>query len=305
MITERHLDIIKKEIVKLYHPTEAIRIFHGRYLEDLVLKQLVIESFPPLIEIRSYREIEGVEKILKILPPETKLVYHQKRYHTRAQRVVLLGPPQEKMKAFENSLTYELRFSEGQNIGFFLDSAEIRAYLLKNSQSKHILNLFSYTCSLSVAALKGGAKKVINIDLSKSSLEWGRKNHQINHIDKKKSEFYSHNILKSFGFFRRKGPYDLIILDPPSFQKNSFSFIKDYPKLIRKISPLLKEKGLLIVGLNEPKLCVDEVNEMVLSSGASLEFSFCLISPKGMKEPKGPVAKFLFYQSLISSREGG
>jgi 23S rRNA (cytosine1962-C5)-methyltransferase len=112
--------------------------------------------------------------------------------------------------------------------------------------------LFAYTCSLSVAALKGRAESVVNVDMSKSALSTGRQNHRLNDIDMSKVKFLSYNILKSWGGIRRAGPYDLIIMDPPEYQKGSFSVKKDYEKLIRRIPELMPEGGVIFSTLNSP-----------------------------------------------------
>ena len=55
-----------------------------------------------------------------------------------------------------------------------------RDWLLQNAAGKRVLNLFAYTCSLSVAAIHGGAEEVINLDMASAALATGRKNHQLN-----------------------------------------------------------------------------------------------------------------------------
>jgi hypothetical protein len=47
-------------------------------------------------------------------------------------------------------------------------------------RGKRVLNLFSFTCAFSVAALAGGAHSVVNIDLSRPALALGRENQNAN-----------------------------------------------------------------------------------------------------------------------------
>ena len=68
---------------------------------------------------------------------------------------------------------YLVHLLRGQNHGLFLDMSNGRTWLRTKCQTKHIssvLNLFSYTCAFSVAALNGGADKVVNVDMSKGAL---------------------------------------------------------------------------------------------------------------------------------------
>ena len=56
---------------------------------------------------------------------------------------------------------------------------------------------------------------------------------------------------------RKYGPYALIIIDPPSFQKGSFALTKDYQKILKllwkskklwwKTNPALADQGLVAV----------------------------------------------------------
>ncbi|WP_199519176.1 class I SAM-dependent methyltransferase, partial [Psychrobacter sp. bablab_jr012] len=52
-------------------------------------------------------------------------------------------------------------------------------------------------------------------------LRTGKQNHQLNGFTRGVS-YLPHDILKSFGKLKKSAPYDLIIVDPPSFQKGSF-----------------------------------------------------------------------------------
>jgi len=63
-----------------------------------------------------------------------------------------------------------------------------------------------------------------------------------------------YNILKSFSNIKRKGPYDLIIIDPPTFQRGSFEATKDYEKIIKKLPQIASENCILLACLNSPDL---------------------------------------------------
>ena len=91
-----------------------------------------------------------------------------------------------------------------------------------------MLNLFAYTCAFSIAALAGGARQVVNNDMSRPSLDWGRENHQRNGQDLRSVSMLPHNLFKSWWKIRSLGPYGLIIIDPPTYQRGSFDAEKDY-----------------------------------------------------------------------------
>jgi 23S rRNA (cytosine1962-C5)-methyltransferase len=116
-----------------------------------------------------------------------------------------------------------------------------------------VLNLFSYTCAFSVVALQAGARHVLNVDMSQGALAVGQQNHQLNNVGAGAS-FMGHDIFKTWGKITRGGPYDLIIVDPPSFQRGSFVASKDYARLMRRLPDLLEVSGHALLCLNAPEL---------------------------------------------------
>jgi 23S rRNA (cytosine1962-C5)-methyltransferase len=147
-----------------------------------------------------------------------------------------------------------MNISANQNSGLFLDMRCGREWVKQNSQGKNVLNLFAYTCGFSVAALAGGATQVVNVDMAKGALNRGRENHQLNGQDIRKVKFLGHDIFKSWGKIKRLGPYDLIISDPPSFQKGSFALTKDYQKILRRLPDLLADRGEVMACANSPSV---------------------------------------------------
>lgn len=168
----------------------------------------------------------------------------------------------EKIYARRGELDFSLSFTQ-QNCGFFLDAEPARHWLEQHCSGKKILNMFAYTCAFSVVAMSAGADTVVNIDLSGRSLKTGQKNHQINGIDTSRVRFLPHDIFKSWGKLKRLGPYDIIVLDPPSYQKGSFVATRDYPKVLRRMDQLLTEDGVFLACLNAPEIAVGEFEEMI------------------------------------------
>jgi 23S rRNA (cytosine1962-C5)-methyltransferase len=249
--------LLKKRLVD---SSDCVRLLHGRGKLWPEFAHLSIDFYPPHILITTYKEIDQNEKdeLVKIICdlPGIKLesIILQKRYVKNEAVEVLWGTNPSKAFAVENSEKYIINFDNTQNIGFFLDMAVGREIMRKISKDKKILNLFSYTCSLSVAALKGGASEVVNVDMSKSALKRGEENHLINGIDKRLARFVPHDIMKSFGNIARKGPYDIIIIDPPTNQGESFNAEKEYHKIVRRLPEMTNAEGLVFACLNSPRL---------------------------------------------------
>jgi 23S rRNA (cytosine1962-C5)-methyltransferase len=116
-----------------------------------------------------------------------------------------------------------------------------------------VLNLFAYTCAFSVVALQAGARHVLNVDMSHGAMAIGQQNHQLNGIMAGAS-FLAHDIFSTWGKINRAGPYGLVIVDPPSYQKGSFVATKDYGRLLRRLPDLLDNGGHALLCLNAPEL---------------------------------------------------
>ena len=116
-----------------------------------------------------------------------------------------------------------------------------------------VLNLFAYTCAFSVTALDAGARRCINFDISRAALAMGRDNHRRNHQACDHVTFLALDILKSFGRINKLGPYDLVIIDPPSRQ-SGFDASRDYARIVRRLPECLAPDGLVMACLNAPHL---------------------------------------------------
>ncbi len=225
---------------------EAKRLFHGRGQKQ----NFNIDSFPPYLVIDSFVDLDELEK-KKIVDENSDCegIFYRNR-KKREAFTALVGEVPTKHFLVENNLKFEISFQGNQNIGFFMDMRPGRELIQKLSKGKMVLNLFAYTCSFSVAAKAGGAKKVTNVDMKKSFLKTGEKNHQLNELSGN-VQYLSYEIMKSLSGLKKKGPWDLIIIDPPSQQK-SFNLEKDYPKLLGRAASWLSPGGQILACLNSP-----------------------------------------------------
>ena len=112
-------------------------------------------------------------------------------------------------------------------------------------------------------AKRGGAKEVINIDMNKNVLKIGQKNLSINNLDLKGVRFLQKNILKSFSKIKQFAPYDIIIINPPSFQKGSFIATDDYQKILKRVNEWANENATLIACVNSPKISKEDLINLV------------------------------------------
>lgn len=274
------IEMVEKEVLTNLElrTKEFTRIFHGRGGCFKGFEFLTIDALDSLLFIVFFQECE--ENIEQLLVEFFKSLQHkgfktailQRRYILKAPSEILFGEVPEDVYALENGLKYQVSFLNNQNIGFFADMKKGREFIASNCRGKNVLNLFSYTCSFSVVAMHHGAQQIINVDMSKSALSAGRENHYLNDLDSNGVKFLPYNILKSWSKIRKYAPYDLIIIDPPSFQKGSFAASKDYEKIIRRLGEFAADECTVLACLNDPNL--DEAFIKTIFKNNAPEFIF-------------------------------
>ncbi|QNP60266.1 class I SAM-dependent methyltransferase [Paenacidovorax monticola] len=275
-------------------PTDACRIFHGRGGLHPGCEQWTLDAYPPVFVLTSFapaadEELAAIGAALQarwaqIAPGEPLNWVYQCRHEAlriqgRTDTRLMAGAVPEPHVVTENGARFRVHVLRGQNHGLFLDMAEgrcwVRAYaarrLAQEGRGPKVLNLFAYTCAFSVAALQAGARQVVNVDMSQGAIATGQQNHQLNGLAAGAS-FLAHDIFSTWGKITRGGPYDLVIVDPPSYQKGSFVATKDYARLLRRLPDLLMPGGHALLCLNAPELGTAFLQEQVRDIAPDLAF---------------------------------
>jgi len=118
----------------------------------------------------------------------------------------------------EYGLNFRVDVEQGQKTGFFLDQRENRQRVRALAAGREVLDGFAYTGGFSIAALAGGAAKVLALESSQPALEVARENLAANPLDPSKVELVQTDVFKHLRLLRDQGArYGLIVLDPPKF----------------------------------------------------------------------------------------
>ena len=271
-------DILKHLEESSHGTTEEFkRLFHGRGGLYEGWRHLTVDSIDEILSVALYFEEESEEELLQMLEAFTnsskyKTLVVQRRYLSGSPSEVLVGELSDDLYVVEDGMKIKLNLLSNRNSGYFPDMKNGRRFVRENAKDKRVLNLFSYTCAFSLAAKFGGAYEIINIDMSKGALSTGKANHSLNTIEPRGVSFLPYNILKSFSNIKKKGPYDMIIIDPPTFQKGSFEATKDYEKIIKKLPQIASEDCILLSCLNSPNLESSFIIEHIKRWAPSFEF---------------------------------
>jgi 23S rRNA (cytosine1962-C5)-methyltransferase len=153
----------------------------------------------------------------------------------------------------ESGLFYELDFSASYSPGLFSDQRVNRLFL-RERKPQRVLNTFAYTCAFSVAAASAGAETV-SVDISKSSLQRGRRNFELNCIPVQGHRFIPEDAPTFLRRLIKRGEkFDAIILDPPTFGRSgagkTFRFERDFPALLQCAHQLSAPDGAILLSTN-------------------------------------------------------
>ena len=155
----------------------------------------------------------------------------------------------------------------GQDPWLFLDLRAGRRRVMQEAAGKSVLNLFAYTCGVGIAAAKGGAAHVVNVDFAESSLKIGKDNARLNELPIRLRFVHSDAFAamrqlagigqpgmvrgKKMPAFPKleKRAFDLVFLDPPRYAKSPFGvvdIVNDYAALMKPALLCTAEGGTLI-----------------------------------------------------------
>jgi 23S rRNA (cytosine1962-C5)-methyltransferase len=187
---------------------------------------------------------------------------------TRFARKILQGFPgtfPQELSAIDsgNPVRHEVAAIEEPQTRLAGRSGPVRVLITGGSQGARVLNLFAYTCAFSVSAIAHDAVFVVNNDMNANVLHAGKRNHEANRQDLRRVSMVPHNLFKSWKRIRSQGPYDVIIIDPPTNQRGSFVAEKHYPLVLKKLPEIAAPQARILACLNSPFLAQDFLQNLM------------------------------------------
>ncbi len=178
----------------------------------------------------------------------------------------------------EHGVLFSANVIKGHKTGYFLDHRHNRKRVGELANGKSVLDVFSYAGGFSVHALKGGAKEVISLDISRHALEIAKENAALNQPKGK------HKIMIADAFeglqelIDQQKKFDIVVIDPPSFAKRENEIAKakkSYAKLAQLGVQLVSHNGVLVLASCSSRVVAKEFfeisEECILASGRGFE----------------------------------
>ncbi|EJU9786150.1 TPA: class I SAM-dependent methyltransferase [Vibrio vulnificus] len=182
----------------------------------------------------------------------------------------------------ENGVKISVDIVGGHKTGFYLDQRDSRQQAMKYVKDKEVLNCFSYTGGFGLYALKGGAKRVINADVSQPALDTAKFNAELNEFDisKKRAVFLNADVFKLLREYRDQGTkFDVVIMDPPKFAESKAQLngaCRGYKDINMLAFEILKSGGTLLTyscsGLMDLALFQKIIADAAVDAGRTVKF---------------------------------
>ncbi len=162
----------------------------------------------------------------------------------------------------EGGHRFLVNFEDYLDTGLFLDHREVRRLIGRLAAGKRFLNLFGYTGTATVYAIKGGAVSSTTVDMSNTYLEWAASHLVLNGILGAEHELIQAECVRWLDLMAGRRGYDLIFLDPPSFSTSkrmlgTLDIQRDHVRLIKAAMRLLEADGQLVFSNNLRRFRLD------------------------------------------------
>jgi 23S rRNA (cytosine1962-C5)-methyltransferase len=158
--------------------------------------------------------------------------------------------PPEFVTIQEQDRLFAVSIQKGHKTGYYLDQYDNRGLVQTLSAGKAVLNCFSYTGGFGIAALKGGARHVTNVDSSAPALELAGQNLELNDFDPSQAELVQANVFEYLRELKQQGKtYGMVVLDPPKFAETRHQFkraARAYKDIALQAAQLIEPGGMLV-----------------------------------------------------------
>jgi len=209
------------------------------------------------------------DEVLSVLPevlglPEERIVLRVRRRQRGGEQYEKVADQAEFHAVREGRYRFLVNFTDYLDTGLFLDHRLTRRRIGELARGRSFLNLFAYTGTATVYAAGGGAVASTTVDMSRTYLDWAKRNLGLNGLAGPRHGFVQADCLawlheQSSTPNRR---YGLIFVDPPTLSRSkrmeqAFDVQRDHARLLRMAGGLLEPDGNLLFSSNYQRFRLD------------------------------------------------
>ena len=293
-ITTRFIQAVRlRKRAGLHNQTNVMRLVHG---ENDGLPGLIVDDYAGflVLQIHTVGMQTIKETIISMLEKQLnpKGIYERSDVGTRRAEGLTDRPtgvlhgehPPEFIEVKEGDVRLFVDLYRGQKTGFFIDQRPNRLQVQQLANNADILNLFAYSSAFSAHALHGGARSILDVDISQRATYAARKNIQNN---RPPHAAHHYLVTDAFSFTEQlatRGPrYDIAIVDPPSLvRKRDRNQVKRamgvYTKLNRNAIRTVRDGGLLVTASCSTPVSQEDFFEIMRRAAASARVQTRILS---------------------------
>ena len=216
---------------------------------------------PEAVRARRREALAVIPDVLQ-LPPERIHLRRRKQQKGVAQ-YEKVSNEREFEEVREGPYRFLVNFHDYLDTGLFLDHRLTRARVGALARGKRFLNLFAYTGSATVHAVGGGASASTTVDMSRTYLEWAKRNLALNDLAGPQHGFVQQDCMAWLREQQDKPrKWDLMFIDPPTHSRSKrmeddFDVQRDHVTLLMLAAGLLTPQGVIVFSNNYTRFRLD------------------------------------------------
>jgi 23S rRNA (guanine2445-N2)-methyltransferase / 23S rRNA (guanine2069-N7)-methyltransferase len=229
---------------------------------------VVVQEYAPPKSIDPKAARQRRNEALAVIPHELgiepdRLFIRERRPQKDGSQYEKLDNEREYRIVRERPYRFIVNFTDYLDTGLFLDHRLTRRMVGEMARGKRFLNLFAYTGTATVYAAGGGAASSTTVDMSRTYLDWAKRNLALNDLAGPQHGFVQADCLAWLQEQRDKSRrWDLMFIDPPTHSRSKrmerdFDVQRDHVHLLTLAAQLLAPGGTIVFSNNYTRFRLD------------------------------------------------
>jgi 23S rRNA (guanine2445-N2)-methyltransferase / 23S rRNA (guanine2069-N7)-methyltransferase len=216
---------------------------------------------PQAARQRRHEALAVIPHVLEL--PTERIFVRERRQQKGLAQYEKVAHEREFEIVSERPYRFAVNFSDYLDTGLFLDHRLTRAYVGELARDRKFLNLFAYTGTATVYAAGGGASSSTTVDMSRTYLDWAKRNLALNELAGPQHGFVQADCIAWLAEQRDKARrWDLMFIDPPTHSRSKrmtedFDVQRDHVSLLTSAAALLAPGGTIVFSNNYTRFKLD------------------------------------------------
>jgi 23S rRNA (guanine2445-N2)-methyltransferase / 23S rRNA (guanine2069-N7)-methyltransferase len=229
---------------------------------------IVVQEYAPPRTVDAKAARQRRDEALAVIPheldiPADRMFMRERRQQKQGAQYEQLAREREFDVVREQPHRFFVNFTDYLDTGLFLDHRPTRRLIAELARGKRFLNLFAYTGTATVYAAGGGAVASTTVDMSRTYLDWAKRNLALNELASPAHGFVQANCLTWLEEQRTSARrWDLMFIDPPTHSRSKrmtedFDVQRDHANLLNLARELLTPRGTIVFSNNYTRFKLD------------------------------------------------